>query len=79
MFPIKLTEHVYVNPNAVVLVELTPNNDGGEVFLTVVFENPDLSHLYLRGPEAVEAFANWQTAHQAQERAETQSNGRNVE
>jgi|GEM_PF-2761133 len=79
MFPTKLTDHLYVNPDAIVLIDFTPNENGDDAFITVIFENPDLSHLYLRGAKAVEAFGNWQAAHESQQRADKRKDGGDVE
>jgi hypothetical protein len=75
MFPIKLNDHLYVNPDAIVLFEFTPNTNSDKAFLTLIFENTELSHLYLRGDEAVEAFANWKAAHASQDRADRKQGG----
>jgi hypothetical protein len=75
MFPIKLTEYLYINPDALLLVELAPKTEANDAFLTVIFENPELSHLYLRGPKALEAFVNWQAAHEGQRQTKQHGDG----
>jgi hypothetical protein len=77
MFPIKMTEHLYINPDALLLVELAPNKEANDAFLTIIFENSELSHLYLRGAKAEEAFANWQAAHE--EQRQTKQHGGGIE
>jgi len=64
MFPIKLTEHVYVNPEAIVEIEYIPAGRYCEYPLfNVIHENPDLHVVTLKGSEADEALANWQNAY----------------
>ena len=69
MAHIKLTAHLYINADAVVFIELAPGKESGDAFLTVIFENPELSHLYLRGAIAEQAFENWEKAYEERERS----------
>lgn len=61
MFPIRLTEHVYVNPEAIVEIEYIPAGRYCDYPLfRAIHQNPDLNAVQLKGPEADEAFANWE-------------------
>jgi len=60
MFPIKLTENRYMNPEAAADIEYTPTGVFSDhSFFTVLFLNNQLSPIHLKSDEAEEAFANW--------------------
>lgn len=65
MFPIKLTEYRYVNPEAVLQTHFWPEGDNrcNKPLFIVVFENTDFSPEYVWGDEALEAFENWRLAY----------------
>lgn len=65
MFPIKLNENRYLNPEAAADIEYTPTGVFSDhSFFTVLFLNSQLQPLHLKGDVAEEAFANWKTAHE---------------
>ena len=68
---VKLTDTLYIRAEAVVFIDFTPGKESEEAFLTLIFDNPELSHLYLRGSVAELAFANWEKAHEQRERSRT--------
>ena len=64
MFPVKLTENRYLNPEAAADIEFTPKGVLCEdAFFTVLFLNNQLLPIQLKGSEADEAFANWKATH----------------
>jgi hypothetical protein len=64
MFPIKLTEHHYINPDAVLYAEFRPGDaEGDDAGFAVVLRNNDYNPLWFRGPQAEEAFSNWKAAY----------------
>jgi hypothetical protein len=68
MLHIRLTDNLYVSADAVILIELAPGKETESAFLTLVFDNPEFSHLYLRGAIAEQAFANWEKAQEERKR-----------
>jgi hypothetical protein len=65
MLPIKLTQHLYLNPETIAQAEYTPKGRLGiHEFFTVLFSNSDLQPVHLKGEEADEAFTNWKAWHE---------------
>jgi hypothetical protein len=65
MFPIKLLETEYVNPDAVQYVQLIPKGQGASdaAVFRLFYRNTEFLPLEYRGAEAEEAFENWKTAY----------------
>jgi len=68
MFPIKITENEYVNPDAVLFALFTPNgaSSSDPAVFVLVFEDPEVLDRVYKGPEAEEAFENWKRAYARQ-------------
>ena len=62
MFPTKLTEHEYVNADAVARVTFTPRSETDCPVFMVSFTDTDFYPIKLRNDEAEEAFSNWKAA-----------------
>ena len=68
MFPIKLTDNEYVNPEAILHDEFSP---GSNAVFTLIFQNTEFDPLQFRGAVAEEAFANWKAAYAERAQAES--------
>jgi hypothetical protein len=64
MFPLKLTENLYLNPEGIADIEYTPKGKlGNDPFFNVRFLNNQLLAIHLKSDEADEAFLNWRAAY----------------
>jgi len=65
MFPIKLLETEWVNPEAVLHVDFIPKNQSASqaAVFNLSFQNTDFYPLQYRGADAEEAFDNWKEAY----------------
>lgn len=60
MFPMKLTDAHYINPQRVAYISFRPKQATTAAALVVVFTSNELLPLELRGDQAEVAIANWQ-------------------
>jgi hypothetical protein len=79
MFPVRLTENRYVNPDAIADIEYTPKGSrSDDAFFTVLFLNNQTPLVHLKGDEADEALENWKAAHEEKRRQTESSIARSV-
>lgn len=64
MFPIKLTESHYINPEAIDQLSIRPKTDERSADLCIVFSDENQVPLEVYGEEAEEAMMNWRNFHQ---------------